>query len=98
MHVDVPVCTWLEGHSYLLPVDAGGLRLRSHWFIKLSAEKRQSAGVTGCCKGRVSWEIDQESLGFCSNLDCVKWETKCSFLKTAGTIAMVSYSSVLVAS
>lgn len=39
MHVDVTVCTWLEGCSYLLPLDAGGLRLLSHWFIQLSGEK-----------------------------------------------------------
>lgn len=46
--------------------------------------ERQSAGVPGSCKGGVSGETDQESLGLCSNLDRDKWETKCPFLKTAG--------------
>lgn len=32
-------------------------------------------------KGIVSWETDQESLGFCNNIDHVKWKTKCPFLR-----------------
>lgn len=46
--------------------------------------ERQSAGVTGCCKGGVRRETDEENLGFCSNLDRVRWETKCPFLKITG--------------
>lgn len=85
VHVDAPVCPWSGGYSYL-PV-------RGCWWSQIAfppahttqCRERQSAGVTGRCQGGVSQETGQENLGFCGNLDGVKWETKCPFLKIAGT-------------
>lgn len=85
VHVDVPVCPWSGGYSYL--------PARGCWWSQIAfppahttqCRERQSAGVTGRCQGGVSQETGQENLGFCGNLDGVKWETKCPFLKIAGT-------------
>lgn len=82
--MDVPVCARLEGCPYLLPVDAGGLRLLPHWFIQRSAEKDNQLKSQAVAKEEWAERPAEENLGFCSNLDHVKWETKCTFLKIAG--------------
>lgn len=78
MHAYVPVYTQLEA----ILISCQWMLVVSDCFPTGSSNSVERNAISWIhSKGVASWETDQESLGFCSNLDYIKWETKCPFLR-----------------